>query len=218
MKLLTQQAVTKEADMTNDEKMSILKLIFTRIFASKLNGTDITTEIITDPYLSGGQVSGRWFSDNTLRGYDVDISTGTSLVQIRCVEQNPEKRDNSGNLKWTANLAQQGHQLMWVIDRSQGGGFLGRMQKDLGKDEVVWHAGFDPATRPVAQAQAQAQYNQPTNYNQQDQPPMQNPAASQTNPVDIDDLPEIPNGLDIPDYVLESIAEMDEPPNWGDYE
>ncbi len=75
-----------------------------------------------------------------------------------------------------------------------------------------------PATRPVAQAQAQAQYNQPTNYNQQDQPPMQNPAASQTNPVEIDDLPEIPNGGNIPDYVLESIAEMDEPPNWGDYE
>ena len=203
--------------MTNEEKMGILKLIFMSIFTSKQKGSDITTEIITNPYLSGGHVAGRWFGQNTLRGYDVDINTGISLVQIRCVEQNPEKRDNSGNLKWTANLAQQGHQLMWVIDRSQGGGFLGRMQRDLGRDEIVWHAGFDPATRPVAAAQAQA-YNQPANYNQQDQPPMQNPAASQTNPVDIDDLPEIPNGADIPDYVLESIAEMDEPPDWGDYE
>lgn len=201
--------------MTNEEKMGVLKLIFTSIFTSKQKGTDITTESVINPYLVGGHVMGRWFGQNTLRGYDVDINTGTSLVQIRCVEQNPEKRDNSGNLKWTANLAKQGHQLMWVIDRSQGGGFLGRMQRDLGRNDIVWHAGFDPATRPVAQAQAQAQ---PANYNQQDQPPMQNPAASQTNPVDIDDLPEIPNGVDIPDYILESIAEMEEPPDWGDYE
>jgi hypothetical protein len=73
-----------------------------------------------------GQFPGRWFSDNTLRGFDVSINLGTRVIDIRCVEQNPNKLDNRGNLKWSANLARQGHKMMWVIDRN--GGFLGRLR------------------------------------------------------------------------------------------
>jgi len=204
--------------MTNEEKMNILKSIFSALFQSKQANTDITQVVIVT---TAGNFPGRWFSDKTLRGFDVDINTGTSLVQIRCVEQNPNKRDNNGNLKWTANLAQQGHQIMWVIDRSQGGGFLGRMQRDLGSDEIKWYAGFEPATRPVQQNYNTPEQEAPVGASMQHTLPQagaKNAAASQTIPMDIDNLPEIPNGVDIPDYVLESIAEMDEPPEWGDYE
>jgi hypothetical protein len=36
--------------------------------------------------------------------------------------------------------------------------------------------------------------------------------------MEIDELPEIPNGITVPDYVYDQIANMDEPPNWGDNE
>jgi hypothetical protein len=188
--------------MTNEEKMAILKLIFNTLFQSKQQGTDITQVMITT---NMGNFLGRWFSDNTLRGFDVDINLGNRTIQIRCVEQNPNKMDAKGNLKWTANLARQGHKIMWVIDRN--GGFLGRMQDE------EWVPGFEPATQP-------ANYQQ-QNLPQPDVPEIPGqPSYGQdlANSIVPEDLPEIPNAVDIPEYILESIAEMEEPPGWeGDY-
>jgi hypothetical protein len=179
--------------MTNEEKMAVLKLIFNTLFQSKQQGTDITQVMMTT---NVGNFNGRWFSDNTLRGFDVSINLGTRIIDIRCVEQNPNKTDNKGNLKWTANLARQGHKIMWVIDRN--GGFLGRMQDE------EWVPGFEPATQPAVQ--------QPVQQNVQN-------AAAQTESLELEELPELPNAADIPDYVLQSVAEMEEePPDWdGDY-
>ena len=192
--------------MTNEEKVAILKLISKSIFTSKQIGTDITKEAVINQYIVGGQCLGRWFKES-LRGFDVDINIGDRTVQIRCVEQNPNKMDAKGNLKWTANLARQGHQIMWVIDRN--GGFLGRIQDEK------WVPGFEPATQPAT--------------NQQPYQPIAQNAAAQNvhdsygqdlaHSIVPEDLPEIPNGVDIPDYILESISGMeDEPPDWGDYE
>jgi hypothetical protein len=85
---------------------------------------------------------------------------------------------------------------MWVIDRN--GGFLGRMQDE------EWVPGFEPATQPAVQ--------QPVQQNVQN-------AAAQTESLELEELPELPNAADIPDYVLQSVAEMEEePPDWdGDY-
>lgn len=182
--------------MTNEEKLSLLKLIHMAIFTSKQTGTTITNEVVKNQYIVGGGCLGRWFKES-LRGFDVDINTGIKTIQIRCVEQNPNKMDAKGNLKWTANLARQGHKIMWVIDRN--GGFLGRMQDD------EWIPGFEPAT-------------QPTNYQQQAQQNVQSPAA-QTESLELEELPELPNAADIPEYILNSISEMEEePPEWeGDH-
>ena len=180
--------------MTNEEKMAVLKLIFNVLFQSKQQNTEITQVLMTT---NVGNFMGRWFSDNTLRGFDVSINLGARIIDIRCVEQNPNKMDAKGNLKWTANLARQGHKIMWVIDRN--GGFLGRMQ------DGDWIPGFEPATQPAA-------YQQPI------QQEAQNPAA-QTESLELEELPELPNAADIPEYILNSVSEMEEePPDWdGDY-
>jgi hypothetical protein len=195
---------TKEASMTNEEKMSLLKKIHLTLFTSKQTGTDITKERVLNPYITNTQAFGRWFSDNTLRGFDVSIDLGTRVIDIRCVEQNPNKMDAKGNLKWTANLARQVHKIMWVIDRN--GGFLGRMQDD------EWIPGFEPAIQPAIQnapAQTDVPYVDPNKSYGQDL----------ADSLNIGELSEIPNAADIPEYVLQSVAEMEEePPDWdGDY-
>jgi len=192
--------------MNIKQRMDLLTMIFRTIFTSKAMGTDITKEVI---HTNTGQFNGRWFVNGLLRGFDISCNLGDRVINLRCLEQNPNKTDNYGNLKKYANLARQGNQIMWVIDKTSNT-FLGRMQNG------EWHASFNPATQP-------ASYSQPA------QQGAYNPAASpdpyheylndgpQT--VSIDDLPELPNNVGIPDYVLQEIGEMDEdPPDWGDYE
>ena len=227
--------------MTNEQKMGVLKLIFSTIFLSKAQNTDITQVIVTT---NMGNFPGRWFKEGLIRGFDLAINTGDKIVSIRCVEQNPNKMDKFNNLGKYANLARQGHQIMWVIDKNTENGFLGRIQDN------EWVPSFVPATTPApndydyntpehelrvdaAYAHIEKDINDPNfhgcpgtsdtcmenvPYQQQNlpQPDIQNPAEAQNHSLDIADLPEIPNGGDIPEYVLESMAEMDEPPDWGD--
>lgn len=192
--------------MNNDQRMNLLRTVFQAIFQSKAMNSDIKQVIIQT---NTGQFNGRWFVGGTLRGFDFSCNLGDRVISIRCLEQNPNKTDNFGNLKKFANLARQGHQIMWVINQNDNT-WLGRMHNG------EWHASFNTATQP-------ASYSQPA------QQGAYNPAASpdpyheylndgpQT--VSIDDLPELPNNVGIPDYVLQEIGEMDEdPPDWGDYE
>ena len=78
--------------------------------------------------------------DQTIRGFDIDLNIGDKVIQLRCLEQNPNKTDHLGNLKQNSLLAQQGHKIMWVILRN--GGFLGRIQ------DGVWHASEQRAYSP----------------------------------------------------------------------
>ena len=66
----------------------------------------------------------------TLRGIDVDLNIDeVNTIKLRLLEQNPDKKDYAGNLKTLANLARQGHQIMWIIDRTvKTNGFIGRIQ------------------------------------------------------------------------------------------
>jgi hypothetical protein len=193
--------------MTNEERMNILRLVFSTIFQSKAMNSDITQTLLTT---NTGQWPGRWFVNNTLRGFDFTLNIGDRVISLRCLEQNPNKTDNYGNLKKYANLARQGHQIMWVIDRNTNN-FLGRMHNN------EWHASFDPATQP-------ANYQQPTQQQVYKMATAPDPYHEYLNngpdtPVSIEDLPEIPGGVGIPDYVLQEIGETDEePPDWGDYE
>jgi len=207
--------------MTNQQKMNVLRMIFSAIFQSKASNSDITQTIMTT---NMGKFPGRWFVSQTLRGFDVDINTGDKLVEIRCIEQNPNKTDNLGNLKAHANLARQGHQIMWVINRN--GSWLGHMIDN------TWVPAFETATKP-----AEYNYNTPEHEAQVDaayehiekninDPNFHGiPGTSGTPMAGLpiehampQNLPEMPHDADIPEYVLQSVSEMEEPPDWGDDE
>lgn len=208
--------------MTNQEKMNILIGIYDALFQSKQANSDITQVVITT---NMGKFPGRWFVNQTLRGFDVDISTEIKMVQIRCIEQNPNKLDNNGNLKKHANLAQQGHKIMWVIDRK--GSWLGHMQ------DGIWIPANDPATKPsIAGTQYTKLGSQPVedaayaHINKDFSDPNFHgiPGTSGTPMANLpieaampQSLPEISNDVDIPEYVLQSISAMDEPPDWDDH-
>lgn len=119
--------------MTGPQKMVFIRAVSKAIFNSKRNGTDITKVRINHPNITtifkGIHCAfGRWFVNGTLRGFDIDLNIGHKVLRLRFLEQNPNKRDNYGNLKTLASLAQQGHQIMWVIDRVADKGFIGRLQ------------------------------------------------------------------------------------------
>jgi len=214
--------------------MQLLRAISNAIFMSKAQNTDITKiPLVTNM----GRWPGRMFNGG-LRGYDFSLNLGDRTINLRCLEQNPNKTDNFGNLKKYAILARQGHQIMWVID-NKNNVFLGRLQNN------VWYASFVPATTPAVpnqynnaaqRAREDAAYAH-INHDYEDpnfhgvpgtsnwQPNTQNPAASQDPymnyvqedmPLEVDELPEIPDGITVPDYVFEQIADMDEPPDWDE--
>lgn len=206
--------------MNNKERMALLMNVFNTVFSSKAANTDITRVIVTSPFLAGGQKNGRWFKDSTtgqptLRGFDLDINLGDRVIMIRCLEQNPNKRDFNGNLKPLANMARQGHQIMWVIDRKvQSGGFLGRIQdgqwipsEQRAYTQVStpnYPAGFTN-TRNNFQQASSAPAGWENNADQLYQQDLENGMYSGEN------VPEIPDGYDIPDYVLQNYANLGDP-------
>lgn len=226
--------------MTNEQRMSLLRLVFRMIFQSKASGTDITQVILTT---NTGRFPGRWFNDSStgqpsLRGFDFTCNLGSRIISIRCLEQNPNKVDNFGNLKKFAVLARQGHQIMWVINKNKAvDGFLGRIQ------DGEWVASFVPAVKPVGtlalsghnyhalehDLRVDAAYNH-INHDWEDpnfkgvpgtsnyQPHIQSVDEALTEDLNIDGLPEIPDGITVPDYVYDQIANMDEPPDWDNYD
>lgn len=183
--------------------MNILMGIYNNLFQSKQSNTDITkVNIVTNM----GTFPGRWFVSQTLRGFDVDINAGDKIVQIRCLEQNPNKTDNAGNLKPNANLARMGHKIMWVIDRKDS--WLGRIQ------DGEWIPAFTPAVKSVSTLPVE----QPSFQNQAAQDVPEAYGQYLADSIVLMDAPEISNGTDIPEYVLQSVSEMEEPPDWGDNE
>lgn len=204
--------------MTNQERMALLMQVFNAIFTSKAQGTDITTVVIQSPHIVQTQWNkgqGRWFVKGQLRGFDLDLNLGDRVIQIRCIEQNPFKTDHLGNLKPFSLLAQQGHKIMWVINRN--GDFMGRIQGGQ------WYASQDRATSPV---KAAYDYNTPEHEAKIDAaydhinrdindpnfhgiPGTSQPYEQNTGPASHDqlvsELPDIETG--IPEYVLAYYAE-----------
>ena len=169
--------------MTNVEKMGLLMALYNGIFQSKAQNTDITALGVPSPHFTGGIVMGRWFVNGTLRGFDFDLHDGTKTLQLRILEQNPDKFDPAGNRVYYANLAHQGHCIAWVIDRKPGGVFLGRIQAGQ------WYVSEQRATVPAT-------------------PATQQTATALVPPVE--GIPDIPNNANIPDYVLVAVANDEE--------
>ncbi len=184
------------------KNMIIIMQLFEAIFQSKAANTDITQVRIANPNLANGFAVGRWFRDSTtgeqsLRGFDFDVIDNGRILNLRILEQNPNKRDFAGNVKHFANLARQGHQICWVIDRN--GSFLGRVHNGQ------WHFSQPRATMPV---------QQPTNQYATAAAMTQPTEAPQTEPMnwDVDMIPDIPSHADVPETVLNHFANIDEEP------
>jgi len=188
--------------MTPSERMNFLQTVFNAIFTSKAQNTNISQVPVHHPAIVNeqhpGVAYGRSFVKGTLRGYDVDLNIGDRIIQIRCLEQNPNKTDASGNLKQLAVAARQGHQIMWVIDRQQENGFLGRIQNG------TWIPSEQRAVKPA-------------------NPPAASPApmAASASPT-VGGLPvrPMPQNVGIPEYVVTEMEAYDYPDYdpWDGYE
>jgi hypothetical protein len=218
-----ERRMTMPNNMTAQEKMALTMTVFNNIFASKANGVDIVTIRIVHPNIVngkpilnqagqrvGGEVNGRWFKDSTtgqqtLRGFDIDVQTDNKILQLRFIEQNPNKVDNYGNLKPMANAARRGSKIMWLIDRRQQvNGFLGRVQ------DGVFHPSQDRAVAPVAKATPAPVVPQPVP-NVQAQVASQDPNDEESAdelPWEEESVPDLPD-MGIPEYVMKYYEDME---------
>jgi len=142
--------------MTNQARMEFIMDVYRLIFSLNPNDPGLHQSIQgiqLDPKWTPWLLyfQGRMFNDNTtglmnIRGFEVSLNIGNMVnsiiapLNLRFIEQNPNKLDNNGNLKTFANLARQGHKIMWVINKDVPNGFLGRVQND---------AWFKSNQRPV---------------------------------------------------------------------
>lgn len=133
--------------MTNQARMEFIMDVYRLIFSLDPNDPGLHQSIQSvqidqkwAPWLLFFQ--GRMFNDSTtktkiIRGFDVSLNIGEvnpngtiAPLNLRFMEQNPNKLDHNGNLKTFANLARGGHKIMWVINKDIDNGFLGRVQDD----------------------------------------------------------------------------------------
>lgn len=148
--------------MTNTEKMSLLMWMYNAIFSHK--SEEMPTVVIPPNPAIVGARNGRTFK-GALRAFDTALLINGQTTQLRVIEQNPWKRDGSGNFKQHAILAQQGHKIVWVIANGQ---FTGSIQ------DGVW---VKSTYTPVQNAKPAQKFTGPQN------------------------LPEVPVGMDVPEYV-----------------
>ena len=128
--------------MAPAQKMELLMMIYRAIFPENgVIGADNSTSTIRERFKAWAlQVEPRMFKDSSTRkqtipGMDIILDIGETHPNgtlkpknIRCISQNPNKRDRNGNLSQTAILARAGHTIMWVIDQDLENGFLGSIQ------------------------------------------------------------------------------------------
>lgn len=216
-------------EMTLHERMALTMQIYNSLFASKANGIDIVTVQIFHrcivngaPILNhaqqrvGGAVNGKWFKNGvtgeaTLRGFDIDLQVSDNrIIQLRFIEQNPDKVDDHGKLKPMAIAARRGSKIMWLIDRkvkAPANGFLARVQDGRfipTQDRAIVPASkgaapaYVPAARPAAPAKSAAVASHAVNDEVADDVPWAE-----------DNIPEIPD-IDIPEEIVKFYAEQED--------
>jgi hypothetical protein len=135
-------------EMSNAQRMQFINHVALLIFSVPLSDSvtlfndmkNIFTGAEWSPWVIGGQIAGRTFKDSstglgTLRGFDISLDIGmknpngtVKLLNLRFLEQNPNKTNAQGNLKENAILARAGNKIMWVIQNGIQNGFLGKLQ------------------------------------------------------------------------------------------
>jgi hypothetical protein len=113
--------------MDNATRISILKSIADAIFKNAV-ATNIKLKhpaFFTDQQ-ADHIITGRWFSDETLRGIDFKLDDNGTIRHLRMLEQNPKKMKN-GVLSQYAIAARSGKKIAWIIDR-ESNKFIGRIE------------------------------------------------------------------------------------------
>jgi hypothetical protein len=150
--------------MNNAQKMQLIKDMVDGIFNSKAMMSAEQWQKVPMPAKWTSFIkmwNPRMFKNSvtqqyTLRGIDLDIHTGKALVQLRILEQNPDKTYPGGNtVKPLAQKARQGHRIAWAIDRNVDNGWLGSLQ------DGEWI----PATNPAYTTAAPEALNRPVEEN-----------------------------------------------------
>ena len=217
-------------EMTLQERMALTMQIYNAMFNAKANGIDIVTVQIFNrcivngtPILDqnkqrvGGAVNGRWFKNSvtgeqTLRGFDIDIQVSDArIIQLRFIEQNPDKVDGGGKLKPMAIAARRGSKIMWLIDRkvkSPANGFLGRVQD--GRFMPTQERAVVPAQKSAAPAAMPAKPVVAAAHYAGDE------VVVEHSPWEEGNIPEIPD-IDIPEEVVKYYAEQ-EPGDEAEFE
>ena len=164
--------------MTNQQRMALVKALYNLIFTCKsqpFQQWQLAPKPVGYEPLITAWVP-RTFVNGTVRGIDIDVNDDGKILQLRLMEQNPNKADKLGNLKETSIRARNGEFIMWVVDRKPNGGFLGSIQNGN------WIAS-------QMRAYAPAQYN------------AAGAVASQTGFIS-ENIPDIPYDTTIPEYVV----------------
>jgi len=188
--------------MNNAEKSALIKYIYQVIFASKAQGSDITQLKVQT---NAGLWPGRWFKNaetgqQSLRGFDFTVNDKGVSRKLRMLEQNPDKLDKFNNLKHFANLARAGHKIAWLIDTDVSNGFIGRIQDD------EWVPSRPQVVNPIQEASGLARgLKSETAVTVGNPPP---------GPPELEDIPDIPDDMEIPEYVLREICDMEPPEDY----
>ena len=99
------------------------------------------------------------FGFHKLRGCDIDIRTDEGIVKLRFIEQNPDKKDGMGNFTTYAQMARQGHKIVWVINRGIDE-WIGRVQDGKWIPNQIHAYRTAQASATPNPRQAQDQYGQ----------------------------------------------------------
>jgi hypothetical protein len=165
--------------MNNEQKMALITYIYNMIF-----GTPHAQwrQAPLPPQFAAFITS--WvpqiWAQGAVRAVVVGINVGNRVLNLKFLEQNPNKLDSAGNLKDTSNRARRGERIMWVIDANQENGFLGSMQNDQ------WVPSQDKAYQPVA--------------------PNTQVAAAGGVPSTINNVPIVPGTINTAEYVVSSFS------------
>ena len=135
-------------EMSNAQRMQFIKHVGLLIFSVPLSDPQTLAGAMKNTFTGAewgqwvvsGWAYGRTFKDSstglaTLRGFDISLDIGMKnpdgtikLLNLRFIEQNPNKLDAQGNLKENAILARAGNKIMWVVQNGIENGFLGKLQ------------------------------------------------------------------------------------------
>jgi hypothetical protein len=170
--------------MHNQERMDLLMAIYNAIFHSKAQNSDITKVGMNHPKLLMYDWTNKTWITGSVHG------RWFKNGQLRGFDVGFNLGDRILDIRCIeqnpltgsepARMAQKGSKIMWVIQRDKNV-WLGRIQ------DGQWIPARERAYQPVQHTAA----------------------ASQTGPANMNEIPDIPGNLDIPEYVLHQFAEDD---------
>jgi hypothetical protein len=129
--------------MEGNQQLAFIMHVFSLMFATTHNAwRNVKLGAEWAPWLKGAQAM--LFVGGKIRAMDVALQLEKSVLNLRFMEQNPDKMDNMGALKENAIRARRGEQIMWVLKtNTDPNTWLGSVQNGQwiqGKQRPVYNA------------------------------------------------------------------------------